>query len=154
MSLVKFEEKLPGFSFVGEVNLEEGPSTGGFDGDLTVQNIVQSDQEIRFRFHWHDSGPLKSVLAAANCQYICNVYLERYGGGESTLPPAISPQNTTVQAVSQHYDQLITIPPNTLAPGIIKVICAMTMRFPGPPAVVPLPLAAYVEMGVLEIYRA
>jgi hypothetical protein len=129
----------------GDVHLHEGPSTAGLPEDRPPVNVVQTDQTVYAHFRWKQRGFL-TRLFDRNCQWECRVYLERMGAGEVGDP---SPQIVNfTQGEGVQNSAVIAI--NGLAEGAYKVIA--TLLFKGPRSA-PTPLAAYDEIGVLQVYQ-
>ncbi|GJM34494.1 MAG: hypothetical protein DHS20C18_34950 [Saprospiraceae bacterium] len=132
------------FSISGNVHLHEGASTADLD-NATPVNIIQTDQNLFVHFVFTQSGWLSKMM---NGRYQCRVFLELMGAGEAPNP---APSWVNFVPVDGHtYSAVVTIPRNTLREGVYKVIA--TVHLDGISGK-PTPIAAYDEIGVLQVYN-
>lgn len=132
------------FAINGNVHLHEGTSKAGLDNVPPV-NIIQTDQNLLAHFVWTQSGFLSYMLSG---RWTARVFFELMGAGEVANP---APQYINfVQTQGHTYSAVINIPAGTLPEGIYKVFA--TLQLEGPKGN-PTPVAAYEEIGVLQVYN-
>lgn len=133
------------FNISGNVHLHEGPSQGGLPSKTPPVNIIQTDQDLYVHFVWKQSGFLCPLL---NGKWKCSVYMEFVGNGPN---PNIKPQMVKYAAICPKTNSAVTkISAGTLKEGVYKVIA--TLQFEGSTGK-PTPIAAYDEIGVLQVYN-
>jgi len=143
---LRFEEIVPWFSIDGSVTLAEGPSTEAFPEGM-VARIVQSDQPVKVSFRWRAAGLLVPFLAGT---WKATVFFEKMGGEEFSLP-SNSVQTPFVGANPHDYALQLDIAPNTLPAGVYKVVVSLNFCAPdGTPG----PVAAFTELGMVQVYKA
>ena len=130
----------------GDAHLHEGPSTSGLPAVTPPVNIIQTDQALYVHFRWRQNAPIGPLISGT---WKYRVYFERMGSGEvpSDLPPSTT---GFIPAVNANYSEVITIPANTLRPGVYKLVA--TLMLCGRRGT-PTPLAGYDEIGILEVYN-
>ena len=129
----------------GNAHLHEGPSTSGLPSAPPV-NIIQTDQALRIHFVWRQNAPIARIIDGV---WKYRVYFEKMGAGEV---PSDFPSSSTpfIQAVNASYSQVITVPANTLKPGVYKLVATLMLCGKGG---APTPIAGYDELGILEVYN-
>lgn len=143
---LRFEEILPWFSINGAVTLSEGRSTEEFPEGM-VARIIQADQPVKIRFKWRTAGLLVPFLAGT---WKVTVFFEKMGGDEFTLPNNVA-QTSFVGRNPHHYSLTLDIAPNTLPGGVYKVVASLNFCAPdGTPG----PVAAFTELGMVQVYSA
>ncbi len=133
------------FAISGNVHLHEGASTADLP-DTAPVNIVQRDQNVFVHFVWSQSGWLGKLLSSS-CKWEARVYLEQMGAGEVANPAPVS--ISFKKASSASYSGIVTIPAYTLPQGAYKVIATLMLQGP----LGPTPIAAYEDIGVLQVYE-
>lgn len=127
------------------VHLHESASTDDLPHDFPPVSIIQDDQTAYVHFLWRQRGFLTKLIST-NCSWECRVYLEKMGAGEVANPAAV---NTPFVANDGHfYSTFVAI--SNLTEGAYKVVATMLLRGPGKS---PTPIAAYEEVGILQVYR-
>ena len=146
MAALNFESNLLGAAGIGAgsfVLLTEFPDGGPVfpapaPFDPTVSNfIVQTDQRLRVNL---------------TCKWFCNVYLEEMGAGEYAGGP-FSANVNVVNAFNHKYQLDVNIPANVIPAGLYRIVVAVTIKG-GNPAVTPLPIAAFSDIGIVQVFEA
>ncbi len=114
-----------------------------------TNRLVQTDQSVVVRSRWRVRGGLAAIIEGS---WRVQVFLEQFGGGEAT-PGEYSTTLTHVQSLDNTYDVQVTIPANAIGEGFYRLAVAITMRGPAP-AELPLPVAGFDEIGMLQYYTA
>ncbi len=128
-----------------DVHLHEGPSTDDLPHDFPPVNIIQDDQTAYAHFVWTQRGYL-TKLFDNSCSWECRIYLEQMGASEAANPaPRIV---NFAKGDGRRYSAVVPI--SGLSEGAYKVVATLLFRGPGS---TPTPLAAYEELGVLQVYR-
>ena len=131
------------FNISGNVHLHEGISQSGLPSAPPV-NIIQTDQDLYVHFVWKQGGFLSPLLCG---QWKCSTFLEFMGQGEIPNP---KPEFVKYKPGSSSNSVIMKITAGTLPEGVYKVIA--TVQFEGPKGK-PTPIAAYDEIGVLQVYN-
>lgn len=143
---LRFEEILPWFGITGDVTLKEGNSTADFPAG-SVARIIQSDQPVSITFDWRTSGLLVPFLSG---NWKGSIFLEKMGGGEYTLPNNVA--TTPFIGSNPHsYHLSVNIPAGTLPTGVYKVVASLNFSAPNG---TPGPIAAFTELGMIQVYEA
>lgn len=118
--------------------------------DPTASNfIAQTDQKLRVNLTWETVGVLWLIITG---KWHCNVYLEEMGAGEYSGGP-FSTSIKVVNAFNHKYQVEIDIPANSIPAGLYRLVVAVTLKG-GDPAVTPLPIAAFSDIGIVQIFEA
>jgi hypothetical protein len=135
------------FSINGNVHLHEGPSTADLPRANPV-NIIQRDQTLYAHFVWSQSGFLAKLFNPAN-KWKCSVFIEQMGAHEVAFDPTpvtvgFNPNDPA------GYSAVVAIPGSTLKEGVYKIVATLTLTGASGN---PTPLAAYEEVGILQVYE-
>lgn len=143
---LSFEEILPWFGISGSVTLSEKGSTADFPAG-SVARIIQTDQAVVIKFDWNTTGLLVPFL---NGNWKASVFLEKMGGGEFSLPNNIA--TTPFVGSNPHtYGLEVHIPAGAMPTGVYKVVGSLNFTAPdGTPG----PIAAFAELGMIQVYEA
>lgn len=134
------------YNISGNVHLHEGPALPPNPPAVTPPvNIINTGQDLFIHFVWTENGTLANSFAGWSFE--CRAYLELMGSGE--VPANPTPVSVNFNTVTNSYNAVISIPAGTLAEGAYKLIATLVMHDPGGN---PTPLAAYDEIGVLQVY--
>ena len=139
----------------GSCQIFERDSTSGFEevpyiqspnAQVRTNRIIQTDQEVAVRFNWQIFGSLACLL---DCGYwYCSVLFELMGGGETSFKPDAITQD--VGKPGHLYDSTILIKPNSLKPGVYRVICCVQYCFEdGSPG----PICGFDDKGLIKVYQ-
>lgn len=132
------------YAVTGNVHLHEGISQGGLPSVPPV-NIIQTDQNLYAHFVWRQSGFLSKMLSG---RWQIRIFFELMGAGEVANP---APRYVNfVQQEGHNYSAVINVPAGSLREGIYKVFA--TIQLEGLKGT-PTPIAAYEEIGVLQVYN-
>ncbi len=132
------------FKVFGEAHLHEGPSTDGLPAAPPV-NIIQTDQALYIHFRWRQVGWLSCML---NGSWQLNVFFELMGQGE--VPGNPPPVTVNFVPVDGHnYSAYVTMRPNSMAPGVYRVVGRLMLNSPSGQKT---PLAAFADIGMLQVY--
>lgn len=134
------------YNISGNVHLHEGPTLPPDLPAITPPvNIINTGQDLFVHFVWSESGSLANSFAGWSFE--CRIFFELMGSGEVGSNPA--PVNVAFNTTTNNYSAVITIPDGTLAEGAYKLIATIVLHDPSGN---PTPLAAYDEVGVLQVY--
>lgn len=135
------------FSISGNVHLHEGAGKPDPFTPVSPVNIIQVDQALFVHFVWTQSGVLSKLLNTS-CKWECRAYLEEMGKQETDNP---APTYVNFVAVDGNtYSAYVTIPAGSLREGAYKIVA--TLQLNGPTGK-PTPIAAYEEVGILQVYE-
>lgn len=132
------------FAVKGDVKLKEGSSTADLDEAPPV-NIIQRDQAMYVHFSWKQYGWLGKLIC--NSSWILRVYIEQIGLGEVNNPPAVTVPFQ--QSANSNYHGLVTLPANSLPVGAFRIVATLTLRGPKGPT----PIAAFEDLGIIQVYE-
>ena len=141
---LNFEETIPPamLSVSGHVHYTEVTANGGIQSNL---NAVQTDQTVQITYHYTQSGWLLPFMCG-NCQCKFQVFLERMGVNEfGDIPPVIIPFNNAPGS----YTAVATIQPNTVPPGVYRVVASFMLTPFGSNA---SPCVAFADLGLANWY--
>ncbi len=144
MPKLNFEESLDRFTIRGWVGMWEGPSTEEWPA-TPPSDIIQLDQSWNVWFWFETIGDLCNIMCG---EWKLQVLLEKMGGGETDVSPS-----KTIKCVcgSHTYIDHIHVPARTIKEeGVYRVIA--TVRLFGP-AGRPGPVAAFVDLGLVQFYE-
>lgn len=158
---------LPGyFDIVGNgqiATLTESPGWGGLTppvGNLTNNNLIQTNQQIQFKFEWGVYGIFAHMVNPL-FEWRIEVFLEKYGPGEFSLGPVgrlslpwsagIVTTPTQVNFPGNIGSTTITIPPYSIPEGLYDVVAVI--RLHDMPSGLPCFSAAFAEFGKIHVYR-
>ncbi|MBC7777139.1 MAG: hypothetical protein H7246_17030 [Phycisphaerae bacterium] len=139
--------------------ITEAPGLGGHpvpSGNLTVNNLVMTDQPIQFKFEWGVFGAFAHAINPA-FEWRIQIYLEQYGIGEFSLGAAgfkaVSNGSGTVGAPLGQVDfsTTIYIPGNTVPPGLYDVVAVIQLY--DMPSGLPCFAAAFAEFNKINFYQ-
>lgn len=132
------------YAIKGNVHLHEGISQGGLPNVPPV-NIIQTDQNLYAHFTWRQTGFLSKMLSG---RWQLRIFFELMGAGEAANP---APRYVNfVQQEGYNYHAFINVPAGSLREGIYKVFATVQLEgLKGNPT----PIAAYEEIGVLQVYN-
>ena len=143
-------------SYIFPLEAEEDIGNFALSGSCTVwetvpenkTKIIRTDQDWGVLFNWTTSGLMAASLSG---KWWVHVYLELMGPGEG---PGVAPkdENYVTTALPQNYSKIITIPKNTVPPGLYKITAAITMTGP-PPMQAPTPIAMMGEGPLIQVYN-
>lgn len=141
------------FSFLDEMpDTSTGPGdwpSAGPHHPSRTNRVVQSDQEMHGHFRWRASGNLH-LLLNNTCEWICSVYFEQMGSGESR-PGNFETVVDLTGGFSNNYVATVKIPAG-LSQGIYRVVTAVNLRQKG--SNMPLPVAGFEDEGFIQIYNS
>ena len=150
------------------VHLTEAAGVGGLNpptGDLVLNNLIMTEQEIKFKFEWGVSGSFVHVVNPV-FEWRIKIYMEQYGPGEFDLigttgfgykivpwssgtPLGLAQRNFPGAAGST----TITIPGGNIPAGLYDVV-AVIQLYDGPgPFALPCFAAAFVEFNKINFYQ-
>ncbi len=135
------------FNVSGEVHLHEGQSTQDLPAVFNTPpvNTIQTDQALYVHFRWKQIGWLSCML---NGSWQLNVFFELMGAGETPANPAsVVVPFTPVDG--QKYSAFITMPPNSMKPGVYRVVGRLMLNSPSGQKT---PLAAFADIGMIQVY--
>ncbi len=127
----------------GNVHLHESASTDDLPAAPPV-SIIQTDQTLYVHFIWRQSGWLTNLFSH-RCTWECQVYLEQMGAGEYGNP---SPTRVPFSPGNRRNSAYVTI--SNIPEGAYKIVATLVLRGPGGG---PSPVAAYEEVGILQVYN-
>lgn len=147
VSLV-YEEVVPAFWFTGtcQVEQEEQP--------LVKQNVIikRNLNEFDINFEWCQDGFMCAAMAGT---WKLKVYFEKMGMGETNFAPELDVPFVAVPghtySVGIHVDP--DAPSSTLEAGVYRVIAQLLFEGP-PPGKEPIPIAAFGDIGLIQLYDA
>ncbi len=163
---IRSEVTQPGlFDFVGISmigRMDEFPSGGGLTlGNVGTSRLVQTDQQVDFRFQWNVSGIFTHTINPAFLWQI-EIFLEQYGPDEFSLgatgrkslafgtgTPALG---NTISFPGVAGSTTISIPPNAIPEGVYDVVAVIRLTHPAP-TFTPCFLAAFAEYGKIQFYQ-
>lgn len=128
----------------GDVHLHESASPSQPPSQAPV-NIIKEDQVAYAHFSWAQDGWLLPLIGNG-CKYECRVYVERMGAGEVGDPAPATVSYTPV--ANQKFHAVVTLA--GLQEGAYKLVATLMFRSPNGSIT---PLAAYEEMGILQVYK-
>lgn len=147
--MLTIENQFPAawYSIRGDVHLHESPALPDNLPARAPVNIINTGQNLYVHFRWRESGFLRNSFCG--WQFECRVYLEMMGTQETRDNPApiFVPFNTS----GDTYSRVITIPAGDLEEGTYKMIATLLLHDCNGS---PTPLAAYDEIGVLQVYES
>ena len=136
-------------SISGDVSLREGPSTTGIFEAKPPVEIIQKDQSYYVHFYWTQQMWLTEIIQG---EWECTAYFEKMGSGETSgANPSTSV--THVQRDGHCYFIDVVIPANSLETGLYEVVASLTFKG-GEGGRRPIPIAAFAELGKLQVYTA
>jgi len=146
-----YEELLPFFQIQnGNVEIFEGPSTGGFPGGPPI-NAIQTDQDWGVEIKWQTTGLLNFIIAGT---WRLQLFLEQMGGGEFSIPNVYGVATQTFVSSPHLYSVTMNVPKGIVPKGTYKLVFQMTFTGPAP-ATKPGPIACFAEYPkLLEFYEA
>ena len=134
------------FSVTGDVTLSENPLPTDPIEKLAPVSIAQKGDTVYAHFNWTQSGFLCNFLDSDD-KWVCAIYLEQMGPGEVAANPTAKKVDAT--SIDGHtYDAPVEI--TNLPVGVYKVMATLTLHANGG---TPTPIAAYEELGVLQVYE-
>ena len=158
------ELTLPGlFDFTGTAqvgNLREFASPGGFTaGNLIENKLIQTDQQVNFKFEWTVKGIFAHAINPA-FRWQIELFFERYGPQEFNLPGGVQTLNygsgnfTPPDEVSYPgtASTTVTIPGGTIPEGVYDVVAVLRLLHEAPDNT-PCFLAAFAEFGKINFYQ-
>ncbi|MEM9886857.1 MAG: hypothetical protein AAF849_13275 [Bacteroidota bacterium] len=139
-------------SVVASVELNEGNSTAGFEGQAQggtptpglTNRLIQTDQPFHVAFDWAESGSFAPFLAGG--KWKLSVIFDAIG--VNSHPAAIT--DTTNSTGGGNYTNSLDVAENTLSPGMYKIIARMQWHFGGGN---PGPLVLFQDLGMIEVYQ-
>ncbi len=141
---LNFEETIPPamLSVSGHVHYTEVTANGGIPLNL---NAVQTDQTVQITYHFNQSGWLLPFMGSCQCRF--QVFLERMGVSEfGDIPAVILPFNNVPGSSSA----TVTIQPNTVPPGVYRVVARFMLTPIGSSA---SPCVAFADLGLANWYQ-
>jgi len=144
---------LLGFNITGASALTHEVNPPALPVAPNIPVLIQCEQDSHVHFTWTQSGGLIPFLNASMLEWRLDVLFEKWGNAEWS--PAI-PAAQRVVAFSNNnphtYNQLITIPANSVPEGIYDIVAVLRLynKFTG----APLPLAGFVELNKVQYYEA
>ncbi|MCB0572224.1 MAG: hypothetical protein KDC66_20800 [Phaeodactylibacter sp.] len=131
------------FAITGNVHLHESASTADLPQASPV-SIIQRDQTLYVHFVWSQNGWLGKLLSPG-CKWDARVYLELMGAGEISNPAPVTVAFSSASSAS--YSAVV--PVSSLPQGAYKVIATLMLHGPSGPT----PIAAYEDLGILQVYE-
>ena len=135
----------------------EGIGVGLPTGNLVINNLVMTDQPIKFKFDWGVNGIFAHALNP-NFQWRIQIYMEQYGFGEFNLGPAgfttVSHGAGVPNGPNQRdFTATINIPGGTVPAALYDVV-AVIQLYDGPLATdLPCFAAAFAEFNKINFYK-
>lgn len=126
-------------------HLHESRSTDDLPEKTPPVNIIQDDQTLYVHFVWRQDGHLAEIFDR-DCRWECRAYIERMGQFEAPDPAPDMVSFRRGKGVTNHGVVVIS----GLPEGAYKIVATLLFRGPGNSAT---PLAAYEEIGILQVYR-
>jgi hypothetical protein len=115
----------------------------------TPPTNIQTDQPVEVRFKWTQQG--FDALFPQPYEFQLQVFLEGMG-------PAPELQfNKNVAYLTGNprtYSEKVEIPAGVISPGIYRVTAAFMLAYTTPPATGQTPIAGFVDLGLVQWYRA
>jgi hypothetical protein len=144
MPVLDFEEVLDRFRMWGKVKLIEGHSTEEWPADRLETDLIQLDQPWSVCFKFQTQGDL--------CEIICGKWklcllFEKMGGGEFSYNPC---ETIEFAGGPKTYHAHIRVPKRQVPEGVYRIVA--TLRLYGPTGR-PGPVAAFVDMGLVQFYE-
>ena len=130
----------------GRVYLHEDPSANPPD-DVPPVRIIQEDQEAHAHFYFRQRGWMNNGFINPACTWVCSVFIEQLGQGEVAANPTPVKESYLI-GDGQFYS--VRVPIRGLKEGVYKVVATLMLRGPGNS---PTPLAAYEDLGILQVYK-
>ncbi len=123
------------------------PAPGYTENSAT---ILQKGSPAIVRFSWDQKGWLCYLLSAT---WNCNVYLEKFGPGESLAIPA-GTKAVTPQTGETNFSTDVDL--SNLDTGVYKVVATLSLNgpqsmLPGTPGIIATPVHSYEELGILQV---
>lgn len=131
--------------FKSTANAPEVPTAPIPPGTIASNNVIQKDQPFQILFHWNQGGPGVWALGAGD--WLLEVFLEKMGPGEATVPGGYFKASAAGVGTSGFYAKEINVPANTVAPGVYRVVCSMQLEVGG----VPKALAGFDDLGLIRV---
>jgi hypothetical protein len=128
----------------GNVHLHESVSPSMPSSQSPV-NIIKEDQVSYAHFVWKQDGWLLPLISTG-CKYECRVYIEQMGPLEVGNPAPATVAFTPGSGNS--FSAIVTIA--GLTEGAYKLVATVMFRSPSGSLT---PLAAYEELGILQVYK-
>ena len=142
-AILNFEGTIPApmLNVTGHIHYTEGPN--GIPLNL---NAVQTDQSVEIVYHWNQSGWLLPLLGSCQCHF--EVFLERMGEFEfGPIAPKVIPFSNT----SGSFVTNVTIPANTVPPGLYRITARFMLTATGGSA---SPCVGFADLGFANWYIA
>ncbi|MFN0037475.1 MAG: hypothetical protein ACKVUS_20635 [Saprospiraceae bacterium] len=150
------------FTGTGVVDSSELPSPTFTPGNVANNRLIQTNQDVKFRFDWSVKGYFAHIIDP-NSKWRLEILLERMGPGEFALPGGVGVKTLTYGSgthvgtgINQQLNYpgavgstTITIPGGTVPEGIYDVVAVLRLLEPGG---APCFLAAFAEFGKLDFY--
>lgn len=132
-----------------EAKMTEAPSGGYPPEEITASPMnVQTDQEIRVRFRWTQSGIAAAPpFASLPLDFQMGVYFEKWGPGpEKTYEKmaGFKPGNPFT------YQEELSIAADALSEGVYKVIAYLKLKNPGGGG--GSLMVGFAEIGTVNVY--
>jgi hypothetical protein len=107
--------------------------------------VIQTDQRMHVHFSIAQNGVGWGIVGAST--WHCEVIFEQMGPGEG--PGSVFADTPFVAAAVHTYPTVhVDIPPNTLAPGIYRMIATMTLINNGNAQ---CPVVGFEDLGIIRI---
>jgi hypothetical protein len=127
----------------------QGPGTSP-----TTNMCITREQPVILTFKWDIQGAFAAFITP-DYHYFANLYFEKMGpGAELNIPNSVTPHVQT--SALQGYSLAMTIPANTLAAGVYRLVASVTLKKVSGALGLPpqIPLMAFYDMGFLSVYDA
>ncbi len=144
----------------GQVSyLTESAGAGGFpvpSGNLTVSNLIMTDQPLQFNFNWGVLGAFAHAMNP-NFEWRIQLYFEQWGSGEFAIGPlgATTLLNGAgvpgVPLGQVNFTATINIPANTIPVGLYDVVAIIQLY--DMPSGLPCFAAAFAEFNKINFYK-
>lgn len=141
MAVVKYEEFIPMFQIDGDINFwaEEKPLKG-------EPFTLKAEQKYIVKFNWTQLGDLCYALSG---KWVCNIYFEKMGPQEAFFMP--QKKVDFVPAPGNEYLVEMDFYGKALGKGVYRVVAELLLESN---AGVPMPVAAFADLGWVHVYNA
>lgn len=168
MAALISELTLPGlfdFRGSGQVgNMSENLSPGPFTtGNIVENRLIQTDQQIDFKFEWFVKGIFAHAFNPA-FRWRIEIFMERYGPNEFDLGALgvktltygsgdlVLPDEVQFPGAGAPNSTTISIPGGTIPDGVYDVVAVLSLLHAAPDDT-PCFLAAFAEFGKMRFYQ-
>jgi len=145
-----------------QATLTESAGPGGLTpptGDLAVNNLIMTDQDIKFKFEWGVYGSFAHAINPA-FEWRIQLYFEQYGIGEFNIGPIGSKVVSYGSGIPVGLSKVdfpgtasttISIPGGTIPAGLYDVVAIIQLY--DMPSGLPCFTAAFAEFNKINFYQ-